>query len=1294
MQLNHRIVASLCAVFLFTLFLHAADPVDSKYYRFVNVYYPGYAMAETYSTGGVVCVPTGSNTTYTQLWKLIADGNGFRVQNAATGNYIQAQTKTSSQYVANENENTLYFVNMSEGWTVRNTASSSQGLHCDASRNVVLWYNDASANKWTLQEVTVSEDAVALSQLEYDAFRQQRNAADAEVAAARANASEIESTLTQLFDDAPLCTVLKAPYAAMSDDDLRAALSSMPSSVVSLAVKAKNAAWGHREEEFRIRDYTCYSDPDYWYKPLYTKRHSRINNPTGIGVGVTDVITVHVGADIPSGARLSIEAVSGNSVRGTSVTLKKGFNIFRPDVEGTLFLQYVGTTTVEGSTLITDYPSLPIHIEGGRVDGYWQVGRHDDNDWKDILAMHKGEYIQVKGEYAMYHMARTYLSQCCPNTITDAIGWWDMMVRESFDLMGLEEYYPTKHNCLVFCRSTLDGYQSAGDYSTNYVQTYIKNLVPYSGVMANADNCWGPGHEVGHTLQHAIQMIGTAENSNNLFAQLVLLKLGRYLSRGGTLTETFNDFAAGKNYIARDGYAAQRMYWQLYLYFHHCGFNTEFYPRFFKLLRAEPMAARDPDKYKHSVTGNEDQLLFARHACDAARLDLTEFFEFYGLLTPCTNLHVGDYGDYYLTTTQAEVDAFREYASRYPKAPSFIFIEDRVKNEARTDGGSGYKQRYDIAVGTAGNVGHYTDFMDTGVRAADWLYTRNGQRVTLSGGTGAVGFKVFSKEDGRLLYAANTLTFTLPASLKYTAVRIVAASPDGTDVEVPSTAEGGTEAQQLSALKTALNNAKAILALSDTTGGNAGAIISTFLEPLQLLYDEALQAQTDADQSQHTYGEWALLLDNAVAAVSRDDDIFVPLYPENVYAILPANADRYSVYYVSSGIKSSASDPTGNMSKHWQFEPSDIPGQYYIRCLGNGLYVSSCENGVRVKAAGSDVSSALRFTIERSQPGLYTIVCADNGVGFLNNSSKEVVGTNALTTSDACWYLRTLIDNHTPVARAAADAALVWADIVLRDLLASREPVTISPLASDCTEEGSLPMLAGDYHATYQQLFQLFDAGENINIAMLDLLTSRLSALSNVVVASYQRRQMLPAENQKEYGWLIQNTTTGLFCYVDRGAGRYTGCIRTGELDMNNLNDFGFALRANGEGSWELLSSLEFLPIAPSGYYLKTGVEDASLWTLTLADDELSLFIGNEEGWWSTQTLGMYYAQYRNRQTDNGHWRLWLLTDHFVSAVEPLTEEADVPADDILYDLQGRPVSSHAPHTGIYIIGGKKVFVK
>ena len=62
--------------------------------------------------------------------------------------------------------------------------------------------------------------------------------------------------------------------------------------------------------------------------------------------------------------------------------------------------------------------------------------------------------------------------------------------------------------------------------------------------------------------------------------------------------------------------------------------------------------------------------------------------------------HIGDYGDFYLTTRQSDVDEFLAHAAQYPKAPSIIFIEDRVKPVLRTDGGDGNKLHHGTSLKT------------------------------------------------------------------------------------------------------------------------------------------------------------------------------------------------------------------------------------------------------------------------------------------------------------------------------------------------------------------------------------------------------------------------------------------------------------------------------------------------------------------------------------------------------------------------------------------------------------------
>ena len=81
--------------------------------------------------------------------------------------------------------------------------------------------------------------------------------------------------------------------------------------------------------------------------------------------------------------------------------------------------------------VLADFDSIPIHIEGGYVNGYWDKSRHNDEDWVDITRNHaKHKYMFVKGDHEAFFMEREYMiaDDCCPDAISDAIGWWDSLV--------------------------------------------------------------------------------------------------------------------------------------------------------------------------------------------------------------------------------------------------------------------------------------------------------------------------------------------------------------------------------------------------------------------------------------------------------------------------------------------------------------------------------------------------------------------------------------------------------------------------------------------------------------------------------------------------------------------------------------------------------------------------------------------------------------------------------------------------------------------------------------------------
>ena len=82
------------------------------------------------------------------------------------------------------------------------------------------------------------------------------------------NAQRYYAEFKNYFVD-DICTELKVPYSAMTDDQLRTTMSAMPQELVNIALKVKNNAWEEREKEFRVFEAKPYSNSYNW-KPSPT----------------------------------------------------------------------------------------------------------------------------------------------------------------------------------------------------------------------------------------------------------------------------------------------------------------------------------------------------------------------------------------------------------------------------------------------------------------------------------------------------------------------------------------------------------------------------------------------------------------------------------------------------------------------------------------------------------------------------------------------------------------------------------------------------------------------------------------------------------------------------------------------------------------------------------------------------------------------------------------------------------------------------------------------------------------
>jgi len=783
MKLKSIIIAVLS---LLATTAHAT--LTTGYYRLVS--YNGKYLTENTNTYKLVCSDLGSS--YSQVWHLDVSGTTVTLQNVLTERYIKGQGVSSYQYETSTTPTSFTIGQDNDVYTFKYDPYnfSPGGLHCDANLNVVQYDITEEKSKWTVEAVATI-DAAALAS-ERDLF------------------SDAAATALEPFFTDMSCSELKDDYVSMSDADLRANMSQLPTSVQDMAVKVKNnawttyAGWSKTERSFRVASYKAYSSHEQWPGILgYGYAFGRLTNPTGIYVEAGDVIQVYVG-DIPANQVVQLEVAGVGQAVGTTYYLKRGMSTLLMSSSGNCFVRYEVSNGTAPYTALTEYPDVTVHIEGGTVQGCFDLTRGDTNiDFEAMKAyLLTKPTVCLKSSTHVFNLERDYL--------VSALGT-DMKVKEMMDVWSavaqLEDRLTGRSDFDAYCNNLYSvtgnpaatGNPYATTYGTYYARSAYEGIFNAEALMQNVGGLWTIAHEQGHNRQLLIKLAGTTEISNNVFSNAALDWQGRFTSRVNSLQSTFARWQQGLSWLERvasEGtWECLHMYVQLYQYFHQGGHDPDFYPNLFRALRANPLTltAGTP------MSAATDYLQFYETCCDVAQRDLTEFFEVYGFFTlppaqtPQTIngvstgtyfVELNDYQTYYVYVTQEMIDAAkgRVAAKGYQKC-NLIFVEDRVTAPLATyDGHSDGELRQlsmqdDVtAFGQVGQTGQYDTFSAT---CSAYTYALAGTTVTMSG-TGAVGFKVYDAA-GTLRGVYNTYTFTLPDAIGegYT---IKAAAGDGSDV--------------------------------------------------------------------------------------------------------------------------------------------------------------------------------------------------------------------------------------------------------------------------------------------------------------------------------------------------------------------------------------------------------------------------------------------------------------------------------------------------------------------------------
>ncbi len=588
--------------------------------------------------------------------------------------------------------------------------------------------------------------------------------------------ASLNEAMLKVFTDLS-CTELK-PGVTRSEITELYGLS--PFIAQEAAVRLMENTYDALEYEFRAQTYLPYSDNDL-NKKLLTKKYSRMDNPTGIEVKAGDELIVCVDK-VPAGQSLSL-AVYGEARDGYTanygetwaenaqeavdqeVSLAPGMNSITITKPG---MCYVMNTA---RPLSATSEAVKVHILPGcgTVQGYFDLERHDDAKYVELLNRCTYKYFVSKGKKMIFNFHTAQMRADAPNSIKSGLEAWDNIVSWQQELMGIDKCDYFNNHIMAVSSENPSTYMDASNRRVQFSKTTaLYKIITYEQLIAQEDNTWGPAHELGHVNQGAINWKSTTESSNNLFSNYAIYKMGKYGSRGDALSELALSYAnkepwalmGGATHQNEDTEIHMRMNWQLWNYYHRCGFKPDFWPTLFQMLRDDPL----PSEYSSNEDPGASQLKFAEKACDAAGEDLTDFFETWGFFRTI-DVNYEQYGSarYQVTDEMIAATKARIAAKKYPKAAPMQYIEDR------TDKGN---TRYC-------DMGYYTTFKDKTKISKKLGYSVSGRTYSVSGCEEAVAVELRKTTSDELVYFSNLATFTVPDKTDISNVSVYAVQADG-----------------------------------------------------------------------------------------------------------------------------------------------------------------------------------------------------------------------------------------------------------------------------------------------------------------------------------------------------------------------------------------------------------------------------------------------------------------------------------------------------------------------------------
>ncbi len=1077
----------------------------------------GKAVAAT-STNAVAGV-TPDKTDYQQLWYVETGGSTVVLRNLGNGRYLQGNSDSSTQWQTVTSKDSYTSSNDTNGDGKKDVFTTSLKV-CQNDSYFTLAaettaYNDYDYDKLHYESLTgkcVSWlgagdgnggwgiidaswwNVETVSGINVNDRWNQINNFNSIVS----KKAEYQGYLNTIFADV-LCTQLRPEYDSQSELTTSSAYQKLPAELRDLAMKVCNNNWAESNrnnnavtwtsetaKRFRVQSYEPHSVAEEINSVVKTSVYSNMNNPTGIYADNMEVLYVIVGENVRNGGSLAITSLSDDSedyltsLSATQkTTLSQGLNIIPVYGKGSLHYILYAVNSQSDNFPLTSFPDIQINIAGGSINGLYELGK-DSGIYAELKANAEKNgrtyYDVLSNRYAFRTSVATAFKGGSDNSLQRALKMWDKVMLSQHYMMGVKagRYeedplglhtqsidYSSKFNnrLLVHSKASIGAYTQM-PYRIQFAhgESYL-----VGDAMETTNQIWVPAHETGHTNQQLINMIGTTEITNNLFSLVAMFYQDYLKTRGGTIADNNAEHINGTAWHFRDPNSRMRMYYQLWLYYHAAGRNKNFFPELFRLLRNDPMSYHDT--YGNSSTNytSTESLKFYKYACQAAKEDLTPFFEAWGFFKPFGESSIFDYYDYKITSTQNDINAAKNTVAGYgyPKNYAILFIEDRV-GEVKSADNKVVKQwsQGELAVG---DRGQYTDYKTGSDPDGEYTWTiSQGNRVLVFSESGKGAGYVISDNSGNIIAFANSdnfeVTEAIANKLKDGTYRLtVYGTTVGQSVTAIDVANSSSPAAQKVALGVLLESIKEVLDITDATNSKIGYYKSSYATGLQNAYNTAKAVYDNPTPDATAYYTQIRSLnkeyDNLMA---KGEYAKVSVVNGSTYKMV--NSGKFeddnqvkvelSMAYNNKdvdGVKTVNSD-----TQRWIFEATATNGYFYIKNKSSNFYIGKMTaNSQQVRAESADAANAGAYRVVVKAPGLVAFVDENNRALHVE-AKHNVVGWNEDATSSQ-WYMTAVELSALGQTKDELDALIgetTWAINLMANATISSTPI-VSGIKAD-----------------------------------------------------------------------------------------------------------------------------------------------------------------------------------------------------------------------------------------------------